>query len=182
MSTRAHKLARRRWAAAIGLGAWVLCALAVPGLHQLHHARFGADHQHHPLAGTVSVAQVADGDADLGEHQAFDADLVALELADVAHAGVVAVDCELSALTLVACDPARPTTFADLALTHRHQAPPDAEHGLGSLEHLGVALLTPSAPMLSPPAQPLVVVFETRSSTPHQPAFRRTCPSRAPPI
>jgi|GEM_PF-2894010 len=171
MTRREHR-AYRRWAAVVGLVGWALATLVVPGLHQQHHARFGTDHAHDPLTGAVFT----------DEHHAFDADLAALELSDVAHAGVAVIDCELAAYTLAddlaTCDANR--SFADAALDRSHHHPAQ-DHGDGGLLHLGVAVLLPSTPMLPPPSLPHDAAFAAHISTPHQPAFRRHYASRAPP-
>jgi len=127
------------------LSAQLAAAIGVPALHQLHHARFGADHVHdaagmHPLA---------------AHHAAFDADLEALDLGDAARAGALTVDCGLAAWTLADCSELgdHPHGFGDELLARAaHAPPPDPQHGQGALEHLSAQLL-PSAPILLPPPE-----------------------------
>lgn len=104
--------------------------VAVPLLHRLHHARYGADYQHTAL-GTVYAADTDEEAApdEAAHHAAFDADLAALELSEVAHAGAMVVECDYARFTLAACPtssaPSHPHTFGDelLARAHQHRAP-----------------------------------------------------------
>jgi hypothetical protein len=167
----------RRLAAGLSLLAYLGCALLLPELHRRQHAAHGDDHVHVGDAivrlddaghsdgsdGSDSDGNGSGGNGSGGNgsgareaHAAFDADLAALELSEVASAGTVDVDCSLADYTLVTCEAARPghaQTFGDelLARLHRHPARPiDPTHGRGALAHLSGWLLAP-APVLPPP-------------------------------
>ncbi len=188
----APSVRRPRLAAFAVLASYVATVIAVPVLHRLHHDRYGADHQHTAF-GTIYGGLFEEAGAPLDEaahHAAFDADLAALELSEVAHAGALSIDCEYSAFTLVACGesatPSHPHTFGDdlLARTHQHHAPApfDPAHGAGSLEHLASSLLSTPTTIFPPPALPierlaLDVAFES-----HAAALRSTYAARAPPV
>jgi hypothetical protein len=170
----------RRAAYALVLGLYGVATLAFPLLHQRHHARFGADHVHGP-DGTVYLHQSA---AD--HHAAFDADLASLELGDVAHAGVVLIDCTLAEFTLASCDDARPDhpqTFGDqlLANTQHKSEAPDLEHGKHSLEHLGVSLVGTPTFLLTPPALPTSRLAWAAPLESRRVATRTVYDSRGPP-
>lgn len=135
----------RRAAALIALASHLAAAIALPLLHERHHARHGADHVH-TAHGTYALHLEA-------HHAAFHRDLEALGLAEVAHAGALEVDCALAELTLARCDdPGAHRSFGDeLAADEAPAAPPfDPEHGRGAIEHLSASLL-PAAPLLLPP-------------------------------
>jgi hypothetical protein len=141
---------RRRSIALLGLALYGAAALALPAAHLLHHK---LDHRHGPDGSLL----VEERDAAV-EHQAFDADLAALDLSDAAHLGIASVDCAFAQYTLAACDDpaAPPHTFGDelIARTpHRHSAA-DAGHGAGSLAHFGLALVVAQPILLPPPAHP----------------------------
>lgn len=150
----------------VALVAYLWAALAAPVLHRVHHLTHGADHVHTP-AGTVPLHQHPVDET----HQAFDADLAALDLAEAATAGTLAIDCGLAQYTLADCAPGdHPRRFGD-QLRHPVPAPVDPDHGAGSPEHLGASLLVASAFVLPPPARPLIFVLSAQSV--------RTLPSQA---
>ncbi|MEO6951771.1 MAG: hypothetical protein ABI321_08150 [Polyangia bacterium] len=175
----------RRVTAALAIVSYLLAIVVVPELHRLHHARYGADHEH-TASGTIYTHE--ETSADLGSHHAeFDATLADLGLAEVATAGTLTVDCAYTELTLATCDAAATTThartFGDdlLARTHHHHAPADPHHGAGSLEHLS-ALLIASAPLyLVPPVQPFVLLEVVVGHETPAFALRTTCDARGPP-
>jgi hypothetical protein len=182
----------RRVSAGFGLVVYVTAALVYPGLHRLHHARFGADHVHGAL-GTVRLDDDNDDNADAAtvfdHHRAFDLEWQALDLADVAHAGTLTVDCELAAYSGVDCSAARPDhahNFGDELLArqhhaHRHAPDVDPEHGAGSFEHLRASLLTSLPIALPPPSSPARFALDTaRPVAPSLPS-RRQPSSRGPP-
>jgi len=158
-------LRRSRAIASFALAVYAAGALVAPVLHRLHHQRYGADHVH-SSTGTIYFAhEQATSEPALDEavhHAAFDADLAALDLADVAHAGALDVDCEIAAYTLASCPASlgtHPHTFGDelLARIHHHRGPPpfDPEHGRGAPEHLGASLLASRTFTLPPPSVPV---------------------------
>jgi hypothetical protein len=168
------------------LAAYLAAAIALPVLHRRHHALHGADHVHGAL-GTTYFANV-EGAA--FHHAAFDADLAALELADVAHAGTAAVDCALAEYTLVVCDDpasAHAHNFGDQLLAHSHQPTPppppiDPSHGAGALEHLGASLLGAAPFVLPPPARPAARIPVEKSAPAFASAPRFTHAPRGPPL
>lgn len=102
-------------------------------------------------------------------HVSHDADLEALELLDVGHAGVAEVDCELARYTLADCasPDAAPHGFGDELLARTHHghgaprgdgAPWDPGHGAGSLEHGGLAVTQTPLFLLPPPRRACVRV------------------------
>jgi hypothetical protein len=133
------------------LAAHLGAALALPWLHQRHHARHGADHVH---GAGVTIYSPHD---EAAHHAAFDTDLAALGLAEVAHAGALEVDCALSPFTLAACEstaaPTHPRSFGDELLARSSPRPLDPGHGRGALEHSGASLLGVAPFVLPPPAQ-----------------------------
>lgn len=156
----------RRLFALGGLLLYLVASWALPLGHLLHHQRphdhaLGGTHWHPPpldhRTDDVSVE---------GVHADFDADLVALELSDAGHFGIMEVDCTLAAYTLVRCDDssAPSHSFGDellARLPHQHPAPEplapfDPQHGGGSLAHLAVALVGTPLYLLPPPARPLL--------------------------
>jgi hypothetical protein len=154
-------LRRSRSIAGFALAVYAAGALVAPLLHRLHHERFGADHVH-TSTGTIYLAHEDPLLDEAAHHAAFDADLAALDLADVAHAGALDVDCQIAAYTLASCPASlgsHPHTFGDelLARLHQHGAPPpfDPEHGRGAPEHLAASLLAAGTFILSPPALPV---------------------------
>jgi hypothetical protein len=180
------KIRHSALAAIAALSAQLCAVLLLPALHAAHHLHYGADHRHAPDGATVPLAapdeqreHVHGGSAEALHHALFDADLEALDLVEVAHAGTLAVDCELADFTFAICPvdlPAsHPHTFGDELLArapHHHEPAADPLHGSGALAHLGVSLLaTPiylvpprSAPelravfvfaILAPPAAPM---------------------------
>jgi hypothetical protein len=156
----------RRLLALGGLIVYLVAAWALPLGHLLlhhHHAHdhaLGGTHWHAPSLAAPTDPTVEDVHAD------FDADLVALELSDAGHLGVMEVDCALADYTLVRCDDpgAASHSFGDellARLPHRHRAPEtsvpfDPHHGDGSLSHLAVALVGTSLYLLPPPVRPLL--------------------------
>jgi len=150
---------RRRSLGLLLLGCYGWAALGLPALHQRHHR---PDHVHEPDG---AIRWLALGDARTAAshaeaHRSFDADLEALDLLDVAHAGIALVDCSLAAYTLAACDAGGTAHgFGDELLArepHRHRpAPFDPRHGFGSAAHFGLVLLAPAPVLLPPPTQPL---------------------------
>lgn len=198
-SPRAHAVVRCRGlrprigSACVALVAYLAAALVHPALHQRHHALHGADHVH-GASGTGVIHQPDAAHALTPEvvahHAAFDADLAALDLAEVAVAGALAVDCGLAAFTGATCDEpsaGHPHNFGDelLARTHTHApgTPPpfDPRHGAGSLEHLGASILASRTFVLAPPPRPILFVLV--DVTAHQPApvTRTTHDPRGPP-
>jgi hypothetical protein len=182
----------RRLRAALSLVAYLATALLYPELHRLHHARFGADHVHGAL-GTVFFHGHAAGAAEpsvFDHHRAFDLDWASLDLADVAHAGTLTVDCSLAAYTGVECSDAHPEhehNFGDELLAREHAHAPahapdvDPAHGAGSLEHLAASLLTARPIALPPPASSTLAAFVAARPVTPALATRRTQPSRGPP-
>jgi hypothetical protein len=177
---------KRRLAAGLALASYLLAALVVPVLHRRHHALHGDDHVH-GADGTRYFTPPLDDTA--FHHAAFDADLAALDLAEVAHAGTLAVDCSLQSYTLADCAgmPAdHPHTFGDelLAQAHRHPAPApfDPSHGRGALEHLSPSLLSAHTFVLPPPPEPVARL--ELPPAPRSPAtsLRTTHLSRGPPL
>jgi hypothetical protein len=205
-------LLRTRLTASFALAVYLAAAMVLPIAHRRHHALHGADHVHGPL-GTVYARDAADpaastggaGDSAAYHHAAFDADLAALELADVAHAGAATVDCALADYTLVACDAAVGDTavgdtavgdasaaahapgFGDALLAHAHRHAPeprpyDPSHGRGALEHLGASLLAQAPFVLPPPARPLAQTTVSAIVRSFASAPRRTHAPRGPPL
>jgi hypothetical protein len=133
--------------------------LLAPILHQLHHARYGADHVHTAL-GTQYTSAHTHREFTWGEaHVAFENTLADANLLDVGLAGAADVDCSLAAYTLVECDGSlnHAPRFGDLINEH---APPtsDLQHGRGSLEHLGVALIDTPHYFVAPPVTQVVTL------------------------
>jgi hypothetical protein len=158
-------LRRSRAIAGFALAVYAAGVLVAPVLHRLHHARYGADHVH-GSTGTIyfgrDEAPPRPALDEAAHHAAFDADLAALDLTDVAHAGALTVACDLAPYTLASCPAAlggHPHTFGDelLARAHRHRGPPpfDPEHGRGASEHLAASLLATRVFMLAPPVRPV---------------------------
>lgn len=149
----------QRCSALVALAAYAFAALVVPVLHARHHALHGAEHLH-TATGTVYFAPTDEPHDASFHHAAFDADLAALDLAEVAHAGTLSVDCSLAGYTLAACDGSLPADhphgFGDeLLASHHHHAPPiDPWHGAGALEHLHALTLTQPPFLLPPPLVP----------------------------
>ncbi len=147
------------------LGAWLVAALVVPELHRHHHARFGDDHVHGEFGTIYFGPNDANGtDENFDEahhHAAFDADLAALGLDEVAFAGTQSIDCALATYTLAACpdgqgESGHPHTFGDALLAHApHRHAPDPTHGRGALEHGGASLLASAPFLLAPPFVPV---------------------------
>jgi hypothetical protein len=156
------------------LVAQLLAAVGVPGLHQLHHARYGADHVH-DASGRHGLA---------AHHGAFDADLEALGLAQAAAAGALAVDCALANFTLADCTelPDHPHGFGDELLARSERAPPpDPLHGTGALEHFHTQLIPTAPVLLPPPALPLIALLSIAQLRSHDsPALVRST-ARGPP-
>jgi hypothetical protein len=142
----------------VALVAYLWAALAAPMLHRVRHLTQGADHVHTPV-GTVPLHPHRVDEV----HQSFDADLAALDLAEAATAGTLAIDCGLAAYTLAECvaPSDHPRRFGD-QLRHRAPAPIDFDHGAGSPEHLGAFLLVARAFVLPPPARPLIFVLSAQ--------------------
>ncbi|HZS40584.1 MAG TPA: hypothetical protein VFF06_27315 [Polyangia bacterium] len=176
---------RSRLQACVVLAGYLAAAIALPVLHRRHHALHGADHVHGAF-GTVYFAAPSIEDAAF-HHAAFDADLAALELADVAHAGTAAVDCALAEYTLVVCDDPASShahNFGDQLLAHAHSRPPqpiDPAHGSGALEHLGASLLGAAPFTLPPPARPMARLPVEESPRAFASAPRFTHAPRGPP-
>src|SRR5687767_6928112 len=98
---------RRHTAAAVSLVAQMATAVALPAAHvRLHDVR-GSGHSH------GMVAPVSDREMDdAAAHRAFEEDLEALDLAEVARAGALEVDCSLASYTMVSCEGALPAEHA----------------------------------------------------------------------
>src|SRR5262249_52510262 len=90
----------RSFTASVVLASYAATVLLLPVLHRLHHQRHGNDHVHTAI-GTIYFDEAT-------HHAAFDADLTALDLDEVAHAGALEIDCELSRYTLASCDDSLP--------------------------------------------------------------------------
>lgn len=182
---------RFRLSALFVLASYLATVLFVPLLHRLHHEAYGDDHVH-TASGTVYERRLpAPAPADeAAHHAAFDADLAALDLVDVAHAGVMLVDCELAGYTTASCAAgaatAHPHTFGDelLARAHRHSRsrPLDPRHGAGSVEHLGASLLATRAFLLPAPTQPFVAFRLELPYRSYRAPERITRTSRGPPL
>ena len=183
---RAHKL-RRRLLGVFGMATYAV-ALWLPLAHAWRHA---ADHTH-ALGGAQSLALYAGPITVERAHADFDADLLALELSDAGHLGVMEVDCSLAAYTLAECpegEATRPHTFGDELLAHQHEhshapGPLDPDHGRGSALHLGAALLASSlfvlpAPALDPVNVKSVVIHETPGHAPDRSPLARGPPLAA---
>ena len=153
------RLLRHRWLALPCLAVYLVAALALPMAHLAHHKN---DHVHGPGGEIIPLAGTDDF------HQAFDADLAAIDLTEAGHLGIASVDCELARYTLAVCDDpgAPPHTFGDeLAARsphHHHpregrsaRGPIDPAHGAGSLAHFGIALLATPPFLLPPPTLPI---------------------------
>jgi hypothetical protein len=173
--------------ARFSLVVYLAAALLNPELHRRRHGRFGADHVHNAL-GAIEPAPAARDELSIADHHAaFDEILQALDLADVAHAGVLAVDCSLAAYTGVDCSTVRgdhPHSFGDQLLArHAHRRPIDTDprHGAGSLEHLGASAIASRVFVLAPPERPRMRVIDARA--PIAPSLERHFPHdcRGPP-
>jgi hypothetical protein len=174
-------LRRPRRTGGVALAVYLFAVLASPALHRLHHAVYGDDHVHTPL-GMVALPHEQ-------EHVAFDADLAALELAEVATAGTLAVDCALADYTLAECGASalgdHPHNFGDelLARTHRHAPRPfDPTHGAGSPEHLGASLLAARVIVVPPPSLPLIAILSAGTLRSFSSIARFTHAPRGPPL
>lgn len=184
----------RRLQAVLALVAHVAALVVLPSLHRAHHARNGADHRHDgggivweapPAPPTSQPATTA-----AHAHAALDADLEALDLAEVADAGVLAVDCALSPYTLATCDGSLPADhahrFGDELLAHRHAPPPDRpdldpDHARGALAHLAAPLVAASPPLAPPPPAPRIFVYPAERRAPLTVARAIPTSARAPP-
>lgn len=171
---------RGRLLAALALLVELAGVTLLPALHLAHHQHGGHDHVHRADGGTDWIPALIEEPPQLSadeHHHAFDADLEALGLSDVMHAGVAAVDCSLAEYTLVDCGAgladgagAVPATashgFGDellARLPHRHPHPiTNPFHGEGSLEHFGLAVLATPVFLLPPPHQPLALAPRAR--------------------
>lgn len=154
-----------RWRAAAWMPLLTYLAALVfgPALHERHHASDGADHEHF-AGGTVyfgadaSHTHSVTGDrAVLIEHERFDDDLLLLDLATVAEAGTLSVDCALAEYTLATCalDQGHAHRFGDglaspPSRSRRSHTTPDLEHHRFSVEHLAAPALVAVAPTLAP--------------------------------
>ncbi len=190
---------RPRPSALLALVAYLAGAIALPVLHRAHHAAHGADHVHtvhgthysdsgaqsQGLSGLAREGGAASDEA--AHHAAFDLDLAAVSLAEVAHAGTATVDCSLAAFTLADCDDSLPADhprgFGDLLLAHQAPAPEpfDAEHGRGTLEHGSAPLIAVPIFLLPPPASPALRLEPVLLASTLRTAPRITHPPRGPP-
>lgn len=164
----------------------------LPALHLARHRDGGHDHVHLAGGGTDWIPALVEEPPTLSaeaHHHAFDADLEALGLSDVMHAGVAAVDCSLAEYTLVDCEsgpvsdegaPPSAHGFGDellARLPHHHPHPlGNPLHGEGSLEHFGLAVLASPVFLLPPPHQPLTLAplvrpLDERADDPPHHAF-----------
>lgn len=170
-----------------------------PALHDRHHASEGTDHEHF-AAGTVyfgasashTHAAPADATGDravIDEHERFDDDLLLLDLATVAEAGTLSVDCALAEYTLAACalDQGHAHRFGDGLASQpsrprRSHTAPDPEHHRFSVEHLAAPALVAVAPTLAPMRLDIAAAptSETRRLAPTRRPLRSR--SRAPPV
>jgi hypothetical protein len=172
----------------LAIVAYVAAALVWPAVHRRHHALHGADHRHVGL-GTIYLHDAAGGDSDVAHtHAQSDLDLGAIDLAEVAQAGTLVVDCNLQTFTLVDCAqprPDHPHNFGDemLARAPHSHAPPtdDVDHGAGSLEHLRLSFVASQPILLPPPARAAVRLFADRVAPPPVVLVPSTHAARAPP-
>jgi hypothetical protein len=186
---------RRRLQAAVVLAAHVVALAVVPSLHRMHHAAHGADHRHTvdgtiwerpPSAATTTAAPTTTA---AHAHAALDADLEALDLAEVADAGVLAVDCALAEYTLATCDGSLPADhahrFGDELVAHHHPTTPssdfDPDHARGALAHLAAPLAEVAVPLVPPPPAPRIFVYPAEPAAPAVAPRAVIASARAPP-
>lgn len=195
---------RSRWLALLTMVLHGAALVGLPLLHERSHREGSArPHVHlgtetlwgagELLPSTPETAHGAEAQPSTEAlHVSHDADLEALELLDVGHAGVAVVDCELARYTLADCPSpdAAPHGFGDELLArapHRHEAPRDRGapwdpgHGAHSLEHGGLAVTQTPLFVLPPPRRACVRV---EPASPRLPLASRPClalRARAPP-
>ena len=181
-----------RAAAWMPLVAYIAALVLGPALHERHHATHGADHQHFATGTAYELAPHTHDDTILiadrtlvDEHERFDSDLALLDLAEVAEAGTLSVDCALAAYTLALCatDEGHAHRFGDqMAPSSPRRTAPDPEHHRFAIEHLAVSALVAIAPELAPaPTLLEATPPPVDMATPPSPRPLRSR-SRAPPI